>query len=122
MRGIPLAFLLTGIGAVLVGMAWGIQMSATGDHLLAPAHAHLNLIGWVTFSIFAFYYQQNQSAAGSVFARIHYVVALAGLLMIVPGIVAAINGTGETLAKLGSALTLVSMVWFGFVVLRFRLR
>jgi len=29
-----------------VGMAWGIQMAATHDHLLSPVRAHTNPVGW----------------------------------------------------------------------------
>jgi len=30
----------------------GIVMGASGDHTLMPVHAHLNLLGWVTMSLF----------------------------------------------------------------------
>lgn len=33
----------------------GIQMSASGDHTLGPAHAHLNLVGWATLGLFGVY-------------------------------------------------------------------
>ncbi|MFC3119168.1 hypothetical protein ACFOHS_17120 [Jhaorihella thermophila] len=45
MRGPALAFFATGAVAVTIGMAWGIAMAASGDHSLAGAHAHLNLVG-----------------------------------------------------------------------------
>src|SRR5437588_12990110 len=35
---------------VLIGMSLGIYMGASEDHSLYPAHAHLNLIGWVTMA------------------------------------------------------------------------
>jgi len=34
-------------------VALGIVMGATGDHTLAAVHAHLNLLGWVTMTLFA---------------------------------------------------------------------
>ena len=34
--------------AVLVGMSWGIVMAISQDHSAMPAHAHLNLLGWVS--------------------------------------------------------------------------
>jgi hypothetical protein len=33
---------------VMVGMLWGLQMAISQDHSALPAHAHLNLLGWVT--------------------------------------------------------------------------
>jgi len=40
----------------LAGMVWGSYMGASGDHSLHPAHAHLNLLGWVTLSIMGGFY------------------------------------------------------------------
>ena len=43
MRAMPFMFVFTASIYVSIGMVWGIVMAATGDHILAPAHAHLNL-------------------------------------------------------------------------------
>jgi len=34
----------------------GIVMGATMDFTIAPAHAHLNLIGWVTMALYGTFY------------------------------------------------------------------
>jgi hypothetical protein len=36
----------------LAGIAMGIGMAASHDHSLMPAHAHLNLLGWVSLFLF----------------------------------------------------------------------
>lgn len=118
MNGVARYFMILGVLSVIIGMIWGIQMSATQDHAMSPAHAHLNLLGWVTFSIFAFYYHAVPQAAASRIARIHLAIAALGLGTIVPGIAMALSGQGEALAKLGSVLSLASMVIFAVVVLR----
>jgi len=122
MRGIAFLFFVTAALCVTLGMAWGIHMSASGDHTLAGAHAHLNLVGWVTMALFAIYYHLVPAAADTLLAKVHYAVALAGVVLLVPGIVQAIRLTGETLAKAGSALTLASMAIFLFTVARQGLR
>jgi len=122
MRGVSFRFLLTAAIAVTIGMLWGIHMSATTDHSLAPAHAHLNLIGWVTMALFGFYYHLVPAAGEKMIAKVHYAIATAGLVIIVPGIVMAIREEGEALAKLGSVLTLLSMLIFVFVVITSRAR
>jgi len=120
MRGISFWFFLTATLYVTVGMVWGIQMSASGDHSMMPAHAHLNLIGWVTMALFAIYYHLVPKAAEHVLAKAHFIIATAGLLIIVPGIVMALNERSEVLAKVGSILTLLSMLVFVFTVVRNR--
>ncbi len=120
MNGISRYFMIVAALAVTLGMTWGIQMSATGNHDLSPAHGHLNLIGFVSFSIFAFYYHLMPAAGAGRLAQVHFGVALAGLITIVPGIVLALREQGEGLAKLGSVLSLASMLIFLTVVIRNR--
>ena len=93
-------------------------MSAIQDHSLAPAHGHLNLIGFVAMSVFGAYYALSPSAAASRMARLHYALATAAVLVITPGIVLALTGEGEILAKIGSVLALASMALFVWMVVR----
>ena len=120
MNRIATLFFATGAIFALIGMAWGIQMSATQDHTLAPAHAHLNLIGWVTMGLFGFYYHLVPAAAARPLAKVHYGVATLGVLTIVPGIVMVLRQQGETLAAIGSVLTILSMLIFLYTVLTTR--
>lgn len=116
MKNIGFLFFVTGIVAVVIGMAWGIQMAASDDHLLSPAHAHLNLLGWVTMGLYGVYYAITPQAAEGRLAKIHYAVAVLSLVTIVPGIVMAIRETGEALAISGAMLALASMILFLVVV------
>jgi nitric oxide reductase large subunit len=36
-----------------VAVTLGIMMGGSHDHTLTPVHAHLNLLGWVTMTLFA---------------------------------------------------------------------
>ena len=47
---------------VLVGMGFGIWMGAAQNFALAPAHAHLNLIGWVTMALYGTFYAVAREA------------------------------------------------------------
>jgi hypothetical protein len=111
-------FFATGAVFALVGMIWGIQMSATHDHSLSPAHGHLNLIGFVAMSVFGTYYALTPRAAAARLATVHYVLTVATVLVLTPGIALAITGNGEVLAQIGSVLAVLSMALFAFVVLR----
>lgn len=118
MTRIPTLFFATAALFALIGMAWGIQMSASQDHALSPAHGHLNLIGFVAMAVFGGYYALNPLAAASRLAMVHYALTLAAVIVLIPGIVMALRGTGEALAKGGSVLALLSMALFLVAVLR----
>lgn len=122
MRNIATAFFLTAVVFALAGMVWGIQMSATHDHSLSPAHGHLNLLGFVAMAIYGAFYAVSPNAGQSRLSRIHLGLAILSVVVLVPGIVSAITGNGETLAKIGSVLSVLSVVLFGYIVMRFGVR
>ena len=57
---------------LLAGISLGLFMAASHDHSMFPAHAHLNLLGWVTMSIFAVFYRLFPAAAASKLAAVHF--------------------------------------------------
>ncbi|MEQ9693574.1 hypothetical protein [Shimia sp. SDUM112013] len=119
MRNAPKTFFTTAALFALCGMIWGIQMSATQDHTLSPAHGHLNLIGFVMMSVFGTYYALTPVAGRSRIAGIHYTFNLATVLVLTPGIVLAMTGQTEVPAKIGSVLAVLTMALFVFVVLMY---
>ena len=68
----------------------GVVMGASGDHLLFPLHAHLNLLGWVSMAVIGLIYRQYPEMAGNRLARVQFwlyntslpvmMIALGGLL------------------------------------------
>jgi cbb3-type cytochrome oxidase subunit 1 len=111
-------FLQLGVIAALIGMAMGAAMGATKDFTLAPAHAHLNLLGWVSMMIYGLFYRAVPSAAQGRLAAAQFWLAVAGVLVLVPSLVLELMGRREAEAGLavGSVITLVSMVLFAAVV------
>lgn len=120
MKAIALSFMCLGIFSVIAGMVWGVQMSATGDHTMGPAHAHLNLIGWVSSAVFALFYHTVPDAAEGMLPKIHFgLAALAAILMPV-GITMAISENSDGVARIASLLALLTMLVFLAVVFRSR--
>ncbi|RMD90744.1 MAG: hypothetical protein D6811_10130 [Alphaproteobacteria bacterium] len=117
MRGTALLFMLTGIVFVLLGMVWGIEMSARSDFAMAPAHAHLNLIGFVMGAIFAIYFVLTPQADGGLAKALYALWAVTTVLMAI-GIYMAVSQQGETLAKVASLLGVLTMLLFGWIVLK----
>lgn len=119
MKNTPKMFFAAGAFFALCGMVWGIQMSATHDHTLSPAHGHLNLIGFVMMSVFGTYYALTPHAGRHRTAGIHFALTLGAVVVLIPGIALAISGRTEVFAQAGSVLAVLSMALFGLVVLKF---
>ena len=118
MNNIPKLFFVTAAFFALAGMVWGIQMSASHDHTLSPAHGHLNLIGFVSMAVFGVYYALTAGARESRMSLVHYVLTLATVVILTPGIVLAMTEQTEAVAQIGSILAVLSMALFGLIVLR----
>jgi hypothetical protein len=110
-------FLRFGVLFALIGMCLGIYMAASGDHTLAPVHAHINLVGWATMFLAGLFYTVRPDCAGRL-ARIHLGFAVVGLVIMAPGIAGVLlaKSWGEPMAGIGSVLTLIGMLIFAYIV------
>ena len=120
MRGLPFICLMTAALCALFGMALGIHMAIGHDYKLAPVHAHINLVGWVSISLYGLYYHAVPAAASMKLAKIHVAIAIIGLLLLAPGIALAVLGITEAMAAMGSIVTIAGMVLFAIIILRSR--
>jgi cbb3-type cytochrome oxidase subunit 1 len=105
---------------VIAGMAMGIGMAATHNHSIMPAHAHLNLLGWVSLFLFGIYYKLHPALEQSRLALVQVVVWSAGTVVLTIG-VAAIHlgyGAAEPLTAAASFVVLGAMLLFAYLVLR----
>ncbi len=112
MKGIGLLFFGSGVVYVSAGMLLGIYMGINQDFSLAPAHAHLNLVGFVIMALMGIFYHLTPRAAASVLSRAHFILATLGVWTMVPGVALAVTGGGEVLAIVGSLLTVSAMAVF----------
>lgn len=105
---------------VLVGMGWGIVMAISHDHSTMPAHAHLNLLGWVSLFLFGVFYHLHPGLDRSRFAVAQVALWIIGTVVMVAGVALIHTGreVGEPLAGIGSILALAAMVMFAWAVLR----
>ncbi len=122
MRGLAYFCILSAAAYALAGMAFGIVMAASHDHTLSTAHAHLNLLGWVSMAIYGLYYHSVPAAADSLLAKIHVAIATLGVWVLIPGVALAVLGMNEGPAILGSLLTILGMALFAVRVATLRLK
>lgn len=119
MKELPYYFIGSAVVFALAGMSFGIFMAASGDHTLAGAHAHANLLGWVGMAIFGLYYRATPVAITRL-ATFHLAVTLIANLIFPIGIALVLLGNTPKLAAAGSTLEIVSMAIFGFIVWQHR--
>jgi hypothetical protein len=112
-------FLLLAVAFALLGMGFGLYIAASNDHTLAGAHAHNNLLGWVTMAIYGLYYRLVPTAVTRL-ATVHFAVTVIGNLIFPVGIGLAILDVTPALAAIGGALETVAMAIFGFIVWKHR--
>lgn len=122
MKRLPFAFMIAGVIFILAGMAYGLDMAARQDFTTAPAHGHLNLLGFVLNSVFAFYYHLVPAAQRGQAGWVHFWLHQAGVVAMFPGIILSNTGGGDTLALIGSLLVLAAMLLFAFIVVTSRER
>jgi hypothetical protein len=117
-----IAYWFIGIAALfgLGGMLFGIWMFIANDHSLAGAHAHNNLVGWVTMALYGLYYKAVPSAASGMVAAVHFWVALVGALAFGPGIALVIMGQSTLPVTVGALATALGMAIFAFQAFRHR--
>jgi hypothetical protein len=105
---------------VVVGMCWGIAMAISQDHSTMPAHAHLNLLGWVSLFLFGIFYHLHPAIDRSRMALAQVSLWIVGTVIMAVGVGLIHSGrsVGEPLAAVSSLLVLSAMLLFGWLVFR----
>jgi len=105
---------------LLVGLLWGIEMGIRQDFALAPAHAHLNLVGGVLLFLFGLYYRLVPAAGTSSLAKVQGWLHITGAIVFPIGIaIVTIYGDKTAIAPiLGSLIVLAAVALFAVVVFR----
>jgi hypothetical protein len=102
------------------GMIWGIVMGISQDHATLPAHAHLNLLGWVSLFLFGIYYHLHPAVDRSALASLQVWVWITGTIIMTIGVALVHSGReiGDPIAAVSSLVVLVDMLIFGWLVFR----
>src|SRR6516164_11678291 len=105
---------------VLAGMVWGLQMAISDGHSAFPAHAHLNLLGWVSLFLFGIYYRLHPAIDRDRLAYVQVLVWIAATVLVTVGVALVHSGhsTGDPIAAVGSLVILADMLLFGWLVYR----
>ena len=95
-------------------------MSITHDHAAHPAHAHINLLGWVTLALFGAYYAFHPAKAASKLAGIQFAIYVVGCVVLFPSLYMLVTGNAsiEPVVAAGSMITFLGVILFAVIVFR----
>ena len=105
---------------VLAGMVWGMAMAISQDHSTFPAHAHLNLLGWVSLFLFGVYYHLHPVIDRDRLALVQICIWIAATIVLTVGIALVHSGRslGDPIAAAGALVVFGDMLLFGWLVYR----
>jgi hypothetical protein len=103
---------------VLAGMLWGLQMAITDDHSAFPAHAHLNLLGFVALFLFGIFYRLNPKVEANRLAlpQVWIWIVSTVVLAVGVGLVHTGHEVGEPIAAVGSFAAFADAIVFTWLV------
>ena len=105
---------------LLIGMLAGVAMGIEQNFMLAPAHAHLNLVGGVLLFLFGLYYRTVPAAGRSRLATLQGSLHMVAAILFPAGIaLVLLKGTNFLPAPIvGSLILVAAMVLFVVIVFR----
>jgi len=106
------------VAFLVAGLIWGLVMAISQDFSTMPAHAHLNLLGWVSLFLFGIYYRLHPRMEGSRGAHVQVWIWIIGTIIMAIGITLVQTGhtVGEPIAAVGSITVLLDALFFGSLV------
>lgn len=102
----------------VVGVIFGIWMGIAQKFQFAPAHAHINLLGWASLAIMGTIYRLFPQAAGTRLATWHFWVYNVGIAAFVIALASILAGNEHMTTSLiiASNVIIVGVVLFAINV------
>jgi hypothetical protein len=100
-----------------VGILLGSYMGGSGDHSLAPVHAHINLLGFTLMTAFGLGYRLLPGLATGWMPKAHFWLHQIGSLVLLLGLFAMMSGyadentVGPMLAIFELAILIGAILW-----------
>lgn len=95
MNGIGKAFFVSALVYGVLGMLLGLHMGISKNHGQMPTHAHIMVVGWLSFAVFGLFYAHYESAVPKLLARLHLWLAQISLAGLVIGLWLIFSGRSE---------------------------
>jgi hypothetical protein len=103
---------------LLCGLVFGIYIGMREDFTLGPAHAHLNLIGFVLMFLVGLYYRIVPAAGTGPLATTQAALLIIGAIVLPIGVALVLTGGTQIVVIVGSLIVLAAMGLFAWIVFR----
>ena len=115
---VSLLYFRTAAVLLIVGMFFGIYMSASGNHAATGAHAHLNLIGFVVMAVYGIFFGLNPAKSTGHLPKVLWALNTAAAVVMFPSLVLLLNGYKELepLVAAASFLALSGAILFAVLL------
>lgn len=113
---------MTAICFLVAGVIVGLKMSIAHDYAAAGAHAHTNLLGWVTMSIFGTFHALNPRGAETRLAKVQYFTYTGGVLVMAPSLYLLLSGNPsfEPVVAISSLVVFAGILMFAAIIFQAR--
>lgn len=118
MNNLPQLYFRTAILFLIVGISIGIYMSISGNHNVTGAHAHINLVGWVTSALFGTYLALHPAKAAGTLPRIQYLVFVLGTAVMTGALFLLLQGNVDMVPIVAGAslVTFAGVLLFAYII------
>lgn len=120
MTGIAKGFFMTAIAYGILGLGLGLSMAITNDHGQMPTHAHIMVVGWLSFSVFGFFYHLFADSVSQLAAAIHFWLAQISLVGLIAGLLLVYSGRpdAEPIAAISAIAYAASFILFAIIAVK----
>jgi hypothetical protein len=108
----------TAILFLIAGIGIGIHMSISQNHNVIGAHAHINLLGWVTSALFGGYLALNPAKAEGLLPRLQYGIYVLGVIVMGISLFLLLSGNAavEPIVAVSSLVTFAGVLLFAVII------
>ena len=112
---VHVVFIGLGLVFLVIGMLSGVWMGINEEFQYAPAHAHWNLVGFMTSTLYGLIHRAYPKLEESRLTWVQCITHVVGVLIFAPGIALAIAINDHRAAIVGSLIVVLAAFMFMFI-------
>jgi hypothetical protein len=118
----PHAFFAAAALYAMIGVSWGLAMSISQDHATYSAHAHLNLLGWISLALMGTFYAVLGQGVANWIKLTNFILSNVGVIGMIVGLYlyfthSAPEAVFVPLLAIGGFSVVGGFLLFGFTVI-----